>query len=115
MAPVIGPILQGPRGQAQLTEAHIALVEPPDAVRLVVDVVRHVFQVLQVRPLERTTETERKIQSLVIIMLLCLILLLLFSCHQSHGLCGTLVDGLKFILTIAVVCLTFSDSYGSHK
>jgi len=37
--------------QTQSTEVHVALIEPAHAVRLVVDVVRYVFQVLQVRPL----------------------------------------------------------------
>lgn len=43
-------ILQQPPGQAQLTEVNVALIEPSDAVGLVVDVVSDIFQVLQVGP-----------------------------------------------------------------
>ncbi|KAG7222035.1 hypothetical protein INR49_028199 [Caranx melampygus] len=39
--------VEGPGGQAQVSEVHVALVEPSYAVGLVVDVVCHVFQVLQ--------------------------------------------------------------------
>lgn len=50
-------ILQQPRGQAQLTEVNIALIEPLNTVGLVVDVVSDIFQVLQVRPLQsRSTQ-----------------------------------------------------------
>lgn len=47
----VSPILQGPVGQYQLTEVHVALVESLYAVSFIVDVVGHVLQVLQVRPM----------------------------------------------------------------
>lgn len=46
--------LQQPTERAQFTEVHVALVEPLYTVGLIVDIVCHIFQILQVRPFQKT-------------------------------------------------------------
>lgn len=48
---LVRSVLQRPGGQNQLAEVHVAVVEALHTVHLVVDVVGHVLQVLQVGPL----------------------------------------------------------------
>lgn len=43
-------VLERPAGQNQVTEVHVTLVQSAHSVRLVVHVVSHILQVLQVRP-----------------------------------------------------------------
>lgn len=51
---VSSSVFQRPGEQSSFTEVDVALVEPLYAVGLIVDVVCHVFQVLQVRPWQET-------------------------------------------------------------